>query len=100
MPNAGVPGLRPKKKAEPSKRLKQLHWIKVAERKVATTIWEAMRDEELDIEKDIIEDLFAAKVTAKVIASSNDDSVEGDGADGGVSENGTQENTFFNRYQT
>jgi hypothetical protein len=37
---ANVPGLRAKKKAEPAKRLKQLHWIKVQERKVASTIWE------------------------------------------------------------
>ena len=43
-----------------------------------------MRDEELVIEKDVIEDLFAAKVAAKVVTSNNDESMEGDGADGGV----------------
>jgi len=68
LPGAAIPGLRPKKKMEPSKRMKQLHWIKVSERKVASTIWETMRDEDMDIEKDTIEDLFAAKVAAKVTA--------------------------------
>jgi hypothetical protein len=44
-----------------------------------------MRDDELDIEKEVLEDLFAAKVVAKVATSNNDESMEGDAADAGVS---------------
>lgn len=44
-----------------------------------------MRDEDMPIEKDMIEDLFAAKVVAKVVASSNDDSLDADAAEGPVS---------------
>ena len=63
---------------EPSKRLKQLHWIKINDRKVKDTIWESMRDEECTLENDVIEDMFAAKVVASVLPSSNDndDSLE------------------------
>jgi hypothetical protein len=61
---------------EPKNRLKQLHWIKINERKVASTIWEKMRDEDLDIEFEVIEDLFAAKVVAKVPTAANGDGEE------------------------
>ena len=58
-------GLPPKKKQEPGKRLKQLHWIKVNERKVKTTIWEKMQDDQVQLRREEIENLFEAKVSAK-----------------------------------
>jgi hypothetical protein len=57
---------------EPKKKLKQLHWIKVHERKVANTIWEKMRDEDLTLPFDEIEDLFQTKAVAKVGAKAGD----------------------------
>jgi hypothetical protein len=71
-PKGGAPGapgetqsgLPAKKKQQPSRRLKQLHWIKVNERKVKTTIWETMEDESVMIRKEEIEQLFEAKVSA------------------------------------
>jgi hypothetical protein len=57
---------------EPKKKLKQLHWIKVHERKVANTIWEKMRDEDVQLPFDEIEELFQTKAVAKVGAKAGD----------------------------
>ena len=63
MPAAGA--LPVKKKQEPKCKLKQVHWVKVNERKLKDTIWEKMKDEEVDIDKDELEKLFAMRETGK-----------------------------------
>jgi len=67
-----------KRKQQPVKKLKQVHWIKVNERKVKDTIWESMKDEEVKIDKDELENLFAAKTLAK--EATTDEAQEGDDA--------------------
>ena len=59
MPSA--PAMPAKKKQEPKAKLKQVHWVKVNERKIKDTIWEKMKDELVNIDKDEIERLFAMK---------------------------------------
>jgi hypothetical protein len=63
-PPPGMPAMAPapmKKKQEPKVKLKQVHWVKINERKLKDTIWETMKDEEVDLDKDEIEKLFAMK---------------------------------------
>ena len=63
-PPPGMPAMAPapvKKKQEPKVKLKQVHWVKINERKLKDTIWEKMKDEEVNLDKDEIEKLFAMK---------------------------------------
>ena len=39
-----------KKKQEPKVKLKQVHWVKVNDRKIKDTVWEKMKDDEVDID--------------------------------------------------
>ena len=57
--------LPPKKKHEPGKRLKQLHWIKVNERTFKTTIWKMMKDDQVQLRRQEMEQLCEAKISAK-----------------------------------
>ena len=55
-----------KKKQEPKCKLKQVHWVKVNDRKLKGTIWEKMQDESVNIDKNEIEALFAMKESGKI----------------------------------
>ena len=48
-------------------KLKQVHWVKINERKLKDTIWENMKDEQVDIDKDEIERMFAMKESGKAV---------------------------------
>jgi hypothetical protein len=75
-----------KKKQEPKVKLKQVHWVKVNDRKIKDTVWEKMKDDEVDIDKDEIEILFAMKESGK--PGVKDPSGAGEGGDDLVGPNG------------
>jgi hypothetical protein len=75
-----------KKKQEPKVKLKQVHWVKVNDRKIKDTVWEKMKDDEVDIDKDEIELLFAMKESGK--AGVKDPSGAGEVGDDLVGPNG------------
>ena len=67
-------------------KLKQVHWVKVNDRKIKDTVWEKMKDDEVDIDKDEIEILFAMKESGK--PGVKDPSGAGEGGDDLVGPNG------------
>lgn len=80
----GAAGLPAKKKREPKVKLKQLHWIKVADRKVPGTIWEKIKDEEVPLPLDEIEEIFAAKQVKDIKKAAEEAEEEGEEGEGGT----------------